>query len=193
VERPGELVTRDELRRRLWNQGTFVDFDTGLNTAISRLREALNDPAGSSRYIETIPKRGYRFIGTVPKQYSLAVMPFVNRSQDQEGDYLSDGLTEELIHACWRVAGIRVAGHTTVSRFRNQTYDLVCAARELGVDFILEGAIDGIGDRIRISVHLISGQAGFELWTERFEGAFPDAFAIRDRVANRIAGSSNHA
>jgi len=62
VERPGELVSREELRERLWNDGTFVDFEAGLNTAVSRLRDALNDPAGAARYIETIPKRGYRFI-----------------------------------------------------------------------------------------------------------------------------------
>jgi DNA-binding winged helix-turn-helix (wHTH) protein/Flp pilus assembly protein TadD len=68
VERPGELVTRDELRRRLWNDGTFVDFEAGLNTAISRLRDALNDPVAASRYIETIPKRGYRFIESRLKQ-----------------------------------------------------------------------------------------------------------------------------
>jgi DNA-binding winged helix-turn-helix (wHTH) protein/Flp pilus assembly protein TadD len=64
MERPGELVTREELRQRLWKDGTFVDFETGLNTAISRLRDALNDSAGAARYIETIPKRGYRFIAS---------------------------------------------------------------------------------------------------------------------------------
>jgi TolB-like protein/tetratricopeptide (TPR) repeat protein len=188
AQRPGELVTRDELRRRLWNDGTFVDFDTGLNTAISRLREALNDHGRSPRYIETIPKQGYRFIAPVRKQHSLAVMPFVNLTPGQESDYLRDGLNEELIHACWRIEGIRVAGHATVSRFRNQTYDPMRVARELGVDVILDGSIDGIGGSMRINVHLISGQDGFEIWTERFDGGFSDAFAIRDRVAERIAG-----
>jgi DNA-binding winged helix-turn-helix (wHTH) protein len=118
VERPGELVTRDELRRRLWNDGTVVDFDVGLNTAISRLRQVLNDPAGSPRFIETVPKRGYRFIASVPKRRSLAVMPFVNQSADRESDYFSDGLSEELIRACWRIDGLRVAGRAAVSRFK---------------------------------------------------------------------------
>jgi DNA-binding winged helix-turn-helix (wHTH) protein len=70
VERPGKLVTRDELRRKLWNDGTVVDFDVGLNTAISRLRQVLSDPVDSPRVIETVPKRGYRFIAPVPKQHS---------------------------------------------------------------------------------------------------------------------------
>jgi eukaryotic-like serine/threonine-protein kinase len=62
LERPGELVTRDELRHKLWPDGTFVDFDHGLNSAVSRLREALNDSANAPRFVETIPRRGYRLL-----------------------------------------------------------------------------------------------------------------------------------
>ena len=67
LERPGELVTREELRQRLWPDGTFVDFDDGLNTAVMRLREALGDVATRPRYIETRPRRGYRFVGTIER------------------------------------------------------------------------------------------------------------------------------
>src|SRR5215471_12243175 len=63
LERPGELVTRDELRLQLWPADTFVDFDHGLNSAVARLRESLNDSAEQPRFIETIPRRGYRFVG----------------------------------------------------------------------------------------------------------------------------------
>src|SRR4029453_14623232 len=62
LERPGEMVTREELRGRLWPDGTFVDFDHGLNSAVSRLREALNDSASTPRFVETIPRRGYRLL-----------------------------------------------------------------------------------------------------------------------------------
>src|SRR5579883_1806185 len=65
LERPGELVTREELRNRLWPSGTFVDFESGLNTAINRLRSALGDSADEPRYIETLPRLGYRFIAPV--------------------------------------------------------------------------------------------------------------------------------
>ena len=65
LARPGELVTREEIRQKLWPSGTFIDFDNGLNTAINRLREALGDSAENSKFIETLPRRGYRFIGAL--------------------------------------------------------------------------------------------------------------------------------
>src|SRR5438477_1556238 len=65
LERPKDVVTREELRQRLWPEDTFVDFDHGLNTAMAKLRDVLGDSAGSPRYIETIAKRGYRFLGEV--------------------------------------------------------------------------------------------------------------------------------
>ena len=65
LERPGEVVTREELRQRIWPSDTFVDFDGGVNNAVKRLREALGDKAETPRFIETLPRRGYRFIGTV--------------------------------------------------------------------------------------------------------------------------------
>src|SRR5262245_53189718 len=76
LERPGELVTRDELRRRLWPSNTFVDFEHGLNVAIRRLREALGDSADSPTFVETLPRRGYRFIGeTAPTPTPAPAVP----------------------------------------------------------------------------------------------------------------------
>ena len=76
LERPGEVVTREELRQRLWGADTFVDFEQGLNKAINKLREALGDQADNPRYIETMPRRGYRFVSPVTKQQStLALVP----------------------------------------------------------------------------------------------------------------------
>ena len=65
IERPGEVVTREELQERIWGKDTFVDFEQSLNKAVNRLREALNDEAGQPRYVETVPRRGYRFIAPV--------------------------------------------------------------------------------------------------------------------------------
>ena len=73
LEQPGEMVTREELRAKLWADDTFVDFDHGLNSAVQRLRDCLSDSAGKPRWVETIPRRGYRFVGQV--EWSDAAPP----------------------------------------------------------------------------------------------------------------------
>src|SRR5262247_376323 len=107
LERPGTVVTRDELQQRLWPNGTFVDFEHSLNAAVKRLRLALGDDADNPRFVETLPRRGYRFIGasaseSTPRALAgpkvrLAVLPFVNLSTDDRDAYFADGLTEEMI------------------------------------------------------------------------------------------------
>ena len=86
LERPREVVSREELRRRIWPVDTFVDFDQGLSNAIKRLREALCDSAERPRFIETVPRRGYRFLAAPTQDRqdiidSIAVLPFVNTSR----------------------------------------------------------------------------------------------------------------
>src|SRR5215468_3054263 len=73
LERPGQLVTREELHERLWPGDTYVDFDHGLNAAVNKLREALGDSVETPRYVETLPRRGYRFIATVEKENAAVV------------------------------------------------------------------------------------------------------------------------
>src|SRR5262245_12442199 len=104
LERRGEVVTRTELRNRLWPSGTFVDFEHSLNAAIKRLRAALGDNADNPQYVETLPRRGYRFKNSVDEARSnridervrLAVLPFVDLGEDEHRCF-SDGLTEETI------------------------------------------------------------------------------------------------
>jgi len=107
LEHHGELVTREELRARLWPADVFVDFEHNLNSAVGRLREALRDSAEKPRFIETLPRRGYRFIARLPetparipspaRRIKLAVLPLENLSGDPSQEYFSDGMTEELI------------------------------------------------------------------------------------------------
>src|SRR5438309_6342394 len=75
LENPGELVTREELQKRIWPADTFVDFDHGLHAAVNRLRSALNDSADRPRYVETVARRGYRFIGQLESPSSSLAVP----------------------------------------------------------------------------------------------------------------------
>jgi TolB-like protein/Tfp pilus assembly protein PilF len=110
LERPAEVVTREEIRRKLWPGDTFVDFEYGVNSAVKKLRRALSDSTDDPRFIETLPRVGYRFLAPVervapPKQRAmLVVLPFENLSNDPEQEYFSDGLTEETITALGQMA-----------------------------------------------------------------------------------------
>src|SRR5947199_4680503 len=117
LEHHGKLVAREELQRRIWPSDTFVDFDHGINNAIKRLRETLGDAAETPHYIETLPRRGYRFIGKIeretPKFRSLAVLPLENLSRDPQQEYLAEGLTEALITTLAKIGELRVVSRTS--------------------------------------------------------------------------------
>src|SRR5262245_28362121 len=155
VERPGELITRTELRERLWPSGTFVDFDHSLATSISKLRRALGDSATRPCFIETLPRRGYRFLAGVQRDAasvtspavqptaidSLAVLPFDNVLGDTASEYLSDGLTDSIIISLSRLPGVRVMARTTVFRYKGRAVDPGVVGLELRVGAILAGRV----------------------------------------------------
>src|SRR5215467_3291207 len=115
LKNPGQLVTREELRHNLWPTNTLVDFDHGLNRAINKLREALGDSAESPRFIETLARRGYRFLAdssaTASQIRSLMILPFESLSQDPEQGYFAVGLTEALTTTLAKIGALRVVSH----------------------------------------------------------------------------------
>src|SRR6266481_5768081 len=122
LEHPSEVITREELQKRLWPDGTFVDFEQGLNAAVKRLREALGDSAENPHFIETLARRGYRFIGSLAAKpgriESLAVLPLENLSCDPEQEYFAEGMTEALITSLAKIGPLRVVSRTTVMRYK---------------------------------------------------------------------------
>ena len=209
AERQGQLVTREELKKRLWPDDTFVDFETGLNTAVSKLRDALSDNAEKPRYIETIPRRGYRFVATVaqaetppdghtalssvpPKDDGLrsaAVLPFENLSHDPTQDYFSDGMTEALITALSKMNKLRVISRTSVMQYQKARKPLPEIARELGVEFIVEGSVLQVGSRMRIAAQLIDGRRDQHIWAERYEEDFSGVLALLEQTAAAVASA----
>src|SRR5579864_8331687 len=206
LERPGEVVTREELRKKLWPENTFVDFERGLNKAINKLRAALRDDAGKPRYIETVPQRGYRFIAPVeslvqmrdrfrpqpaPRIDSLAVLPLDNLSGDPAQEYFTDGMTEELICAIARIGALRVISRTSVMQYKGARKSLPAIAQELRVDAVLEGSVARSDQKVRIIAQLIHAAEDRHVWSGRYERDLRDILQLQDEIAQNIASQIN--
>src|SRR6184192_1176474 len=191
LEQPGKVVLREELRKRVWPSDTFVDFDHGINNAIKRLREALGDLAETPHYIETLPRRGYRFIGKIeynaPRMRSLAVLPLENLSHDPQQEYFAEGLTEALITTLAKIGELRVVSRTSAMLYKGVRKPLREIARELEVDAIVEGTVLRAGQRIRITAQLIDAPKEMHLWAESYERDLRDVLALQAEVAQAIA------
>jgi len=191
LEHPGEVVTRESLQKRLWPDGTFVDFEQGLNAAVKRLREALDDSAETPRLIETLPRRGYRFIGSLAAKpgriESLAVLPLENLSGDAEQDYFAEGMTEALITSLAKIGALRVVSRTSVMQYKGVRKSLRDIALELQVDGVVEGTVQRSGERLRISAQLIHAPTDTHLWAESYDRDLRDVLALQSEVSRAIA------
>jgi TolB-like protein/Flp pilus assembly protein TadD len=191
LQHPGEVVTREELRNKLWPADTFVDFDHSLNKAVNKLREALGDSAEKPHLIETLAKRGYRFLGDLkgsPRQIrSLLVLPLENLSRDPEQEYFADGLTEELITKLARISALRVLSRTTAMHYKGVRKPLPEIARELQVEGIVEGTVLRSGEQVRISAQLIHAPTDTHLWADSYDRDLHDILALQAEVAQAIA------
>jgi TolB-like protein/Flp pilus assembly protein TadD len=191
LEHPGEVVTREELQKRIWPTDTFVDFEQGLYNAIKRLREALGDSPETPQYIETLPRRGYRFcasLATSPSHIeSIAVLPLENLSRDPEQEYFAEGLTEALITSLAKIGPLRVVSRTTVMHYKGAHRPLPEIARELGVDAVVEGTVQRSGERLRISAQLLHAPTDTHLWAESYDRDLRDVLVLQAELAQAIA------
>ncbi len=119
---------------------------------------------------------------------SLAVLPLDNFSRDAEQDYFADGMTEELITNLAQIGAVRVISRTSVMRFKDTKLPLPEIARQLKVDAIVEGSVQRLGDRVRISAQLVRAATDEHLWAKSYERDLRDALALQDEVARAIAG-----
>jgi TolB-like protein/Flp pilus assembly protein TadD len=219
LERPGEVVLRQEIRNRLWPNDTFVQFAPSINAAIQRLREALGDSADAPRYVETVGRRGYRLLEKVADgaalehlgagsnslrsncsiaapetcrgraRISIAVLPFVNANSDPDVDYLSEGVTESIINRLSRIAWLRVVPRSIAFRFKGKDLDLVTIGRELNVGLVLAGSVTLRAERLMVSTELIDVTEASQVWGERYNRKLADIFEVEEKIAKNISGS----
>ena len=120
---------------------------------------------------------------------SIAVLPFVNASSDAENEYLSDGITDELIDALAKISGLRVSSRTSVFALKGKPLDVRAVGALLGVSVVLEGTVRKAGDRLRITAQLTSTEDGRLLWSQRFDRQLVDVFEIQDEIAGTIVNT----
>jgi TolB-like protein/Flp pilus assembly protein TadD len=196
LERPREVVTREELRKKLWPGDTFVDFEQSLATAVKKLRRALGDSAAHPRFIETLPRRGYRFKGSLEARPGagkpiVAVLPFENLTGDAGQEYFSDGMAEEIIARLGRLNPQRlgVIARASAIRYKNTDKDIDLIGRELGAEYVLKGSVRCAGERVRFAAELIQVKDRTHLWADHLEGDRDDVPAFHGAIARRIARS----
>ena len=244
AEHANEMVSRHQLLEKVWAGNDAAD--ELLTGAISDLRRAIDDDPGDPKYIETVPKRGYRLIGQIrlsedskptqagkrklsfvivtalalalvyfaydeflaerihdeapaitstqledmnetdPWEMSVAVLPFVNMSDDPANEYFSDGLSEDILNLLARIPGLKVIGRTSSFAFKGKNEDLRVIGRTLGVKTVLVGSVRKSGDRVRITAKLVDVSDGTYIWSESYDRTMTDIFAIQDDVAAAI-------
>jgi TolB-like protein/Flp pilus assembly protein TadD len=191
LERPQQVVSRAELQHCIWPKDTFVDYDLALKKAVNRIRKVLGDSAESPRFIETIPRHGYRFIGNIqrdiPRFPALAVMPLENLSRDPEQEYFAEGLTEALTTTLAKIGDLRVVSRTSAMLYKGARRPLREIARELEVDMVVEGTVLRVGRRVRITAQLIDANGEAHLWAESYERDLRNVLSLQADVARAIA------
>jgi TolB-like protein/Tfp pilus assembly protein PilF len=213
VESAGQLVTKATLLEKVW-PNTFVE-EANLTVNIAILRKLLGRKGNGPQYIETVPKRGYRFVAKVfevererglshkrktalvipaestigPSEgfTSLAILPFENESGDPDAEYLSDGLTESIINSFSHLEGFRVLGRNTVFRYKGQSKNPQKIGKDLGVRSVVTGRILRLGEQVIIRAEMVDVKEGWQMWGEQYHRTLSDVLTIQAEIAEEIS------
>ena len=207
---PGRVLSRHYLLDAL--VGRRADpFDRSIDVLVGRLRRKIEPDAKRPSLIVTAPGEGYKFAAPIevpapkstlesaardmsrstasdqgPPRLSIVVLPFANMTGDPEHEYFVDGVTESLITDLSRIDNSFVVGRNTAFTYKGKPVDLKQIGRALNVCYVLEGSVQRIGNRMRVSVQLIDAENGSHLWAERFDKSSADFFDMQDEIVARL-------
>ena len=206
LERAGALVPKDALFEAAW-PGLAIE-DSNLTVQIASLRRVFEDAGGCADWIETMPRRGYRYVGpavaigtlpapvesanlqlVLPDKPSVAVLPFTNLNADPEQEYFADGMIEDIVAGLSRIKWLFVIARHSSFAYKESAADVRRIGRELGVRYLVQGSIRKDRRRVRISAQMIEAETGHQLWTERFERPLDDLFALQDEIALNVVSA----
>jgi TolB-like protein/Tfp pilus assembly protein PilF len=217
VQNRNRVVTKDDLIESVW--GGRIVSDSTLASRINAARRAIGDNGGEQKLIRTIARKGIRFVGTVDtrpragegarktglasgsarsstglraprfERPAIAVLPFVNGSDEPEQDYFSDGISEDIITALARLRWFFVIARNSSFAYRARSVPLRQIGEELGVAYLLEGSVRKSGDRVRITAQLNDIATGNQVWAERYDRQLADVFAVQDEITEAIVAA----
>ena len=201
IENPGEVVSRDTIKRKVWPENTFVDFESGINKTASELRAALGDQAKKPRFIETVSKRGYRFIASLNASStaahrslrigSIIVFPLENLTGAEDKRFLAQGVAEVLTTRLGMIAGLRVISNFASSQSPTlrdiSAASRLSLARSKSADATLEGSVMCSQLSVRITIRLSLVSAGRVVWQSQFDREMSNLLAVYDEVAEALA------
>jgi TolB-like protein len=206
------VVSKDDLINAIWN-GRGVS-DAALTTRLNVARSVIGDTGHEQRLIKTLPRKGFRFVGsvrevqepagaaaaanpeeppkpalTLPDKPSIAVLPFANLSSDPEQEYFADGMVEDIITGLSRSKSLFVIARNSSFTFKSKAVDVKRIGRELGVRYVLEGSVRKAGNRVRITGQLVDAETGNHIWADRYDSTLEDIFDLQDRVTASVIGA----
>jgi TolB-like protein/Flp pilus assembly protein TadD len=201
LSRQGKLVTRQQIQDAIWGQDTFVDFEQSLNFCIRQIRITLDDHAEKPRFIETLPRLGYRFIGpveiignsepaTTRGRIRIGVLPFEDLGGLAE-DYFAIGLTEDMISALSHIdpARLRVTVGPRSPGGILPKEELERLQREFDLDYLLRGSVRRSAEAIRITAQLLDLSDKGVLWSEVYDRKSSDLLGVQEEVTRRVSQS----
>ncbi|WP_206996118.1 winged helix-turn-helix domain-containing protein [Trinickia mobilis] len=199
ASRQGELISRADIIRTIWGGNVFRDTDNGINTAIRKIRIALGDDPANPQYVKTIKGKGYRLDGIEPPALDASpaqapavrvlVLPFANMTGDPAQDDFCDALANETSATLGMVKPeqLVVIARTTAARYRRTGKSIAEIARELAVDYVIEGSLARDGRRVRILATLIRCADQVQIWSRAHEPAAQGALDIQREVGAALA------
>ena len=215
IENRERVVSKDELVGSIWG-GRIVSDGTIISRVYSA-RKALGDSGQAQRFIRTIARKGFRFVGIartelnksesataqqssdihealrtsmpLPDRPAIAVLPFVNMSGDPEQDFFADGISEDIITALSKLRWFFVIARNSSFIYKGEAVHIRRVGAELGVGYVLEGSVRKVGDGVRITAQLNDVATNAHIWAERYDRAVADVFAVQDEITDAIVGS----
>jgi len=205
IQQPGVLVSKESLIEAAWS-GQAIE-ESNLPVQIAAVRRVLGEELDGERWIETLPRRGYRYVGPAVsidgkddasprssgrhgfEQAAIAVLPFTNLSGHPDQQYFGDAIANDIITALTRFRWFSVVARNSSFAFRDSSIDVREIAKRLGVRYVVEGSHHQVGHRIRIIAQLIDASTGSHIWAERYERDLADIFVIQDEITDSIVGA----